>query len=114
MEGIRLQDKLGKQNFHENIRKIQEPLIDTLKNPSKNLTKTLTESSIENKEAISNLNDKLSEIMNYRCIVTKYLLSPLSKITYPEKTTQFKLVRDSNSKRVDNLLIHNTRPVTFA
>ena len=41
------------------------------------------------------------------------MLSPLSKITNPENTSQFVLVKDSNSKRVNDLLIHNTIQVTF-
>ena len=28
---VRLQDKLGKQNFHEDVTKVFEPLTDTLK-----------------------------------------------------------------------------------
>ena len=40
---VRLQDKLGKQNFHENIKKLYEPLTDTIKNTSENLTKSITE-----------------------------------------------------------------------
>ena len=39
-------------------------------------------------------------------------MSPLSKITNPENTSQFKLVKNLNSKRVNNLLIHNTIAVT--
>ena len=35
-------------------------------------------------------------------------MSPLSKITNPENTSQFKLVKDSNSNRVNDLLIHNS------
>ena len=57
--------------------------------------------------------------MNDRVILPSYLLSPLSKVTNPEITSQFKLVRDSNSNRVRiylnllDLLIHGTIPVTF-
>ena len=40
-------------------------------------------------------------------------MSPLSKITNPENTSQFKLVKVSSSKRINNLLIGNTKPVTF-
>ena len=40
-------------------------------------------------------------------------MSPLSKITNPGNTTQFKLVKDSNSKRLNALLKHNTIPVTL-
>ena len=51
--------------------------------------------------------------MNDRGIIASYLLSPSSKITKPENTSQYKLVKDSNSIRVNDLLIHNTIPVTL-
>ena len=59
------------------------------------------------------MNNKLPEIMNDRGIIASYLLSPLSKITTPENTSQFKLVKDSTSNRVNHLLIHNTIPITL-
>ena len=39
-------------------------------------------------------------------------MSPLSKIISPENTTQFKLLKDSSSNRVNDLLIHNKIPIT--
>ena len=45
---IGFQDKLGKQNFHENMRKLFEPSTKSIKDVSEHLTKTLTETS--NKE----------------------------------------------------------------
>ena len=38
-EELYLEDKLGKQNFHENTKELFEPLTDTIKNTSENLTK---------------------------------------------------------------------------
>ena len=61
---VRLQDKLGKQNYHYEIKKLQEPTTDAIKNASKNIAKTLTETSKENNLALENLNTKLLEIMN--------------------------------------------------
>ena len=40
-------------------------------------------------------------------------MSPLSKITNPEKTNQIKLVKDSNSNRVNDLKIKKTIPNTL-
>ena len=40
-------------------------------------------------------------------------MSPLPKIANPETFSQFKLVKDSSSNRVNNLLIHNTIPITL-
>ena len=109
----RLQDKLGEQNFRENIKKVFEPVTKSLKNTSENLTKTITESSKENNLALENLNNKLLEIMNDRGILASYLMTPLSKITNPDNTTQFKLEIDPNSNRVNDLLLKNKLPVTL-
>ena len=62
---------------------------------------------------IENLNNKLLEIMNDRGIIATYLLSPLAKITNLENSTQFKLVKDQNSNRVNDLLMKNTMPITL-
>ena len=51
--------------------------------------------------------------MNDRGIIESYLLSPLSKITKPEHTSQFKLVKDPSSNRVNDLLMNKTIPVTL-
>ena len=37
----RLQDKLGKQNVHENMKKVFEPVFDTIKNTSEKIKKRL-------------------------------------------------------------------------
>ena len=110
---VRLQDKLGKQNFHEDMKKIFEPVAKSLENTSENLTKAITESSTKNNQAIENLNDKLLQMMNDRGILASYLMSPLSKIINPENSSQFKLEKDSSSNRVDDLKIHNSIPFTL-
>ena len=114
VKAVRLQDKLGKQNFHEDMKKVFEPVTKSLENTSENLTKAITESSIKNNQTIENLNNKLLEIMNDRGILATYLMSSLSRITNPENRTQFKLVKDYNSNRVNDLLIHNTIPITLS
>ena len=110
---VRLQDKLGKQNFHEDMKKVFEPVTKPLENTSQDITKTLTESSKENNLALENLNDKLLEIMKDRGILAPYLMSPLSKMTNPENTSQFRLEKDHNSKRVNDLLMKNKIPITL-
>ena len=69
--------------------------------------------SKEKNKATEKLNDQLLGIMNDKGIKASYLLTHLSKITNPEKSSQFKIVKDSNSNRVNDLLIHNTIPVTL-
>ena len=81
-----------------------------MKNTSENLAKAITESSTLNNEAIIELNNKLLEIMDDRGILASYLMSVLSKITNSENISQFKLVKDHNSNRVNDLLKKNTIP----
>ena len=110
---VRFQDKLGKQNFKENMKKVFEPVIKSFENTSENLTKFITESSIKNNQAIENLNNKLLEIMNDRGILASYLMSTLSERTNPENTSQVKLVKDHNSNKVNDLKIKNTIPIAL-
>ena len=110
---VKLQDKLGEQNFHEDMKKVFELVTKSLKNTSENLTKAITETSIKNNQAIENINNNLLEIMNDRVILATYLMSPLSRIPNPEITSQFKLVKDPSSNRVNDLKIHNSIPITL-
>ena len=110
---VSFQDELGKQNFHEDMKKVFEPVTKPLEKASQDITKTMTENSIKNHQAFENSNNKLLEIMNDRGILALYLISPWSKITNPENTSQFKLVKDHNSNRVNDLLIKNTIPITL-
>ena len=110
---VRLQNKLGKQNCLEDMKKVFETVGKSIKDVSEEVTKTKAESSIKNNQAIENLNDKRLERMNDRGILASYLMSLLSKITNPENTTQFKLVKDYNSNGVIDLLIHNSIPITL-
>ena len=110
---VRLQDKVGKQNFHEDMKKVFEPVTKSLENTSENLTKAITETSIKKNQAIENINNNLLEIMNDRGILATYLMSPLSRITNPENASQFKLVKDPSSNRVNDLKINKTIPITL-
>ena len=51
--------------------------------------------------------------MNDRDVLATSLMSLLSNITNPENTTHYKLVKDSSSNRVNDLLIHNSIPITL-
>ena len=110
---VKLQDKLGKQNIHEDMKKVFEPVTKSLESTSQDITKAITETSLENNQAIENLNNKLLEIMNDRRILATYLMSPLSRITNPDNTSQFRLVKDHSSNRVNDLLMKNKIPITL-
>ena len=113
VKAVRLQDKLGEQNYHQKSEKLFEPVTKSIKDASEEVTKTISETSIKNNQALENLNNKLLEIMNDRGILATYLMPPLSKITNPENTSQFKLVKDHNSNRVNDLKINKTIPITL-
>ena len=110
---VNLQDKLGKQMFHEDMKKVFEPVTRSLEKTSENLTKAITETFIKNNQAIENINNNLLEILNDRGILATYLMSPLSRITNPEMASQFKLVKDPSSNRVNDLKINKTIPITL-
>ena len=110
---VRLQDKLGKQNFHEDMKKVFEPVTKSLENTSENLTKAITETSIKKNLAIENIINNLLEIMNDRGILATYLMSPLSRITNLDNASQFRLVKDPSSNRVNDLKINKTIPITL-
>ena len=95
------------------MKKVFEPVIESLENTSQNLTKAISESSKENNLLLENINNKFLEIMNDRGILASYLMTPLSKITNPENTSQIRLEKDANSNRVNDLLMKNKIPITL-
>ena len=63
---VGMQEKLGKQNFQEDMTKVFEPVTKSFEKTSQSLTKAITGSSFENNKALENLNNKRLEIMNDR------------------------------------------------
>ena len=110
---VRLQNKLGEQNFHEDMTKVFEPLTDTLKKTSENITKTITENSINNNKAIENLNEKILELMNDKGLIAPYLTTSLVEVFKKDKKSQFRLRKDPNSTKMNDFLIYGTIPVTI-
>ena len=101
------------KTFTRILKKVFEPATDTIQNTSEDLTKTITLTSKKNNKTVENLIDKLLKIVNDRGILASYLASPLYKINKPEYTSQFKLVKDPSSNRVNGLWIDKTIPVTL-
>ena len=110
---VRLQDRLGAQNYHEDSKKIFKPMTDAIKTTSENITKTLTENSINNNKAIENLNEKILELMNQKGLIAPYLASSLVNVFKPENKSQFRLRKDNNSTKINDFLIHRGIPVTL-
>ena len=104
---------MGKRNFHEDIKKVFEPVIKTIKGTSEVLTKTLMVASTENNEVIPDVNNKFLERMKDQGSLASYLLYPLSKITNLGHTSQVNLVKDRNTNRVNDILMNKTIPVTL-
>ena len=107
-----MQDNLGKQNFHENLEEVFEPLTDTLKKTSENKTKAITETSVNNNKAIENSNEKILELMNDKGMIAPYLASSLVEVLKRDNKSQFRLRKDTNSTKMNDFLIHGTIPVT--
>ena len=110
---VRLQDKLGKQNFHEDMKKVFEPVTKSLEQTSQDITKTITENSINNNKAIENLNEKILELMNEKGILASYLTSSLVEVFQKDNKSQFRLRQDPNSNKLNDFLINGTVPVTI-
>ena len=105
---VRLQDKLGKQNFREDLQEVYEPVTKTNKNVSENISKTLTESSINNNKAIENLNEKVLESMKDKGLVDSSILEVIK-----DSGGQFRLIKDPNSIKKNDFLINEKVPVTI-
>ena len=113
VQEIRLQNKLGNQNYHEDIKKFFEPMTDEIKNTSENITKTITENSINNNKAIENLNEKILEMMNDKGMIAPYLTTSLVEVFKKDNKSQFRLRKDPNSTKLKDFLIHGSIPVTI-
>ena len=113
VQDVRLQNKLGDQNYHEDIKKFFKPMTDELKNTSEKITRTLTENSINNNKAIENLNEKILELMNEQGMIASYLVSSLVEVFKKDNKSQFRLRKGPNSTKLNDFLIHDTIPVTI-
>ena len=84
-------------------------MTDAIKSTSENITKTLTENSVNNNKAIENLNEKILELMDEKGMIAPYLVSSLSNIF----KSQFELRKDPISTKINDFLIHRGIPVTL-
>ena len=113
VQEVRLQNKLGDQNYHEDINKFFKPMTDELKNTSEKITRTLTENSINNNKSIENLNEKFLELMNEQGMIASYLTSSLVEVFRKDNKSQFRLRKDPDSTKLNDFLIHGKIPVTI-
>ena len=113
VQEVRLQNKLGDQNYHEDINKFFKPMTDELKNTSEKITRTLTENFTKNNKAIENLNEKILELMNDKGMITPYLTTSLVEVFKKDNKSQFRLRKDPNSTKLNDFFIHGSIPVTI-
>ena len=113
VQEVRLQNKLGDQNYHEDINKFFKPMTDELKNTSEKITRTLTENSINNNKAIENLNEKILELLDEKGMIASYLASSLVEVFKKDTKSQFRLRKDPDSTKLNDFLIHGKIPVTI-
>ena len=81
-------------------------MIDEIKNTSQDITKTITETSIKNNEALDELNERVLELMNDKVMIAPYLATSLVNLFKPENTRHFILIKDPNSNRMNDFLIN--------
>ena len=113
VQEVRLQDNLGEQNYHEDAKKLFKPMTDEIKNTSEQITRTLTENSINNNKAIENLNEKFLELMNGRGMISPYLTSSLVNLFKPENKSQFRSIKDFSSTKMNDFKMNKGIPVTL-
>ena len=108
-----MQDKLGEQNFHEDLRKLYEPTFDTIKITSLDIEKTKTETFIKNSKVLENINEKVLGLMNDKGMIVPYLASSLVTFFTPENKSQYKFIKDPNSTRMNYFLINTKVRVNY-
>ena len=113
VKGFRLQDNLGKQNFHEDLKRAFEPITKSFENTSENIAKTFTETYVKNNKAISDLNENVLQLMNDKGMIAPFLASSLVNLLNPENKSQFRLRKDPNSTKMNDFFIHGSIPVTL-
>ena len=69
------------------MKKVFEPVTKR----SEKLTKNIIETSIKNNKAISDLNEKVSELLDEKGLIAPYLASSLVNLFKPENKSQFRL-----------------------
>ena len=75
-----LQDILGKQNFHEDLKKVVGAATKSSKDVFQDVAKLNTETSRENDKVPAKIDNKLLEIINDKRTLASYLLKLLANL----------------------------------
>ena len=87
---LRLQDKLGEQNFHQDGKKLFKQEADAIKKTSENITKTISENSTKNNKALEKIK-KVLELMKDKGMIAPFLTSSVVNLFTPENLSHFRL-----------------------
>ena len=82
VKALRLRNELVKRNFPEDMKKVFEPVTNSIKNVSEDGTRTMMESSKENNKAPENFNDRVLEINVGVIFVTLLFIELTLRNTY--------------------------------
>ena len=91
-------------------------VFEAVKKPVKDVPAQVTSREISkgNDKVLPNKDIKLLDTWNQRGILASvFLLWPTTEITEPKQTSQFTLVKNPDSNKVNDLLINKTKPVTL-
>ena len=88
VQQVNLQDELGKEKFHDVLKKLYEPMSDIIENTSQDKTKTITETSIKNNKVLESLNEKTC-----RGMIAPFSTSSLVNHFKPENKSKFRVKR---------------------
>ena len=90
---------MGKKTIMKTQKKLFEPLTNYIKNTSEKLSKTITETSINNIKAIEKLNEKTLEVMIDKGMIAPYFAFSSADLFTPENKSQFRLTETSTQLR---------------
>ena len=113
VEDLRKQDIKGKQNVFEIVKKFYEPLTKRIKDTFRDITRTMTKISINNKEATENFNENVLELMKDKGMIAPYLASSSVNHFKTENASHFIFKKDPNSIRMKVFLTNKGIPVTL-
>ena len=95
------------------MKKVFEPVTKLPENTSEDITKTITETSIKNNKTLEILNEQILELMNDKGMIAPNIASSLVNLFTPENKSQFRLVTDFISTRMNGFLINASVPVSL-
>ena len=79
--------------FRRIRKKFSEPITDAIEDTSRDIIKTIAETSIKTNKPNSDLNEKNLELMNDKGVIAPDFASSLVNLFKPENASQFNLIK---------------------